>query len=37
MNIIQEAMGHETQLQTMTYLDEIDDSLIAKSIEEALK
>ena len=37
LNIIQEAMGHETQLQTMTYLDEIDDSLIAKSIEEALR
>lgn len=33
LNIIQEAMGHETQLQTMTYLDETDDSLIAKSIE----
>jgi len=36
MSIIQEAMGHETQLQTMTYLDEIDDSIIAKSIEDAL-
>ena len=36
MSIIQEAMGHETQLQTMTYLDEIDDSVIAKSIEDAL-
>ncbi len=36
MRIIQEAMGHETQLQTMTYLDEIDDSVIAKSIEDAL-
>ncbi|MBT9485656.1 site-specific integrase [Sediminibacterium sp.] len=36
LNIIQEAMGHETQLQTMTYLEEIDDTVIAKSIEEAL-
>ena len=36
MNIIQETMGHETQIQTMTYLDEIDDSVIAKSIEDAL-
>lgn len=36
MSIIQEAMGHETQLQTMTYLDEIDDSVIAKSIEDVL-
>lgn len=36
LNIIQEAMGHETQLQTMTYLEEIDDSVIAKQIEEAL-
>lgn len=36
LNIIQEAMGHETQLQTMTYLEEIDDSLIAKKIEDAL-
>jgi hypothetical protein len=29
-------MGHETQLQTMTYLEEIDDSLIEKQIEDAL-
>jgi site-specific recombinase XerC len=36
LNIIQEAMGHETQLQTMTYLEEIDDSVVAKHIEEAL-
>ena len=36
MSIIQEAMGHETQLQTMTYLDEIDDSIIAQNIEDAL-
>lgn len=36
INIIQEAMGHETQLQTMTYLEEIDDSIISKSIEESL-
>lgn len=36
INIIQEAMGHETQLQTMTYLEEIDDSVIADSIEDVL-
>ena len=33
---IQEAMGHETELQTMTYLEEFDDVLLAKTIEEAL-
>jgi integrase/recombinase XerD len=37
ISIIQEAMGHETELQTMTYLDEIDDSIVAKSIEDALE
>lgn len=36
ISIIQEAMGHETELQTMTYLDEIDDSIVAQSIEDAL-
>jgi integrase/recombinase XerD len=34
--IIKEALGHETELQTATYLDEIDDSIVAKKIEEAL-
>lgn len=36
INIIQEAMGHETQLQTMTYLEEIDDSVVADRIEDVL-
>ncbi len=36
INIIQEALGHETESQTMTYLEELDDSVIANSIEEAL-
>ena len=35
--IIKEAMGHETEIQTNTYLEEIDDSIVAKSIEDALK
>ncbi len=30
--IIQEALGHKTELQTMTYLDDLDDTIIAKSI-----
>ncbi len=34
--IIQEALGHETELQTVTYLENIDDSIIALSIENAL-
>jgi len=29
-------MGHETKLQTMTYLEEFDDVLLAKTIEDAL-
>lgn len=37
VGIIQEALGHETELQTATYLDEIDDSIVASSIEDALK
>ncbi len=37
VSIIKEALGHETELQTTTYLEEIDDSIIAKSIEDALK
>jgi len=36
VSIIQEALGHETEMQTMTYLDDLDDSIIAKSIENAL-
>lgn len=36
VSIIQEALGHETELQTTTYLDEIDDTIVAKMIEEAL-
>ncbi|MEP6595931.1 MAG: tyrosine-type recombinase/integrase [Ginsengibacter sp.] len=36
LSIIQEALGHETELQTMTYLDDLDDTVVAKSIEEAL-
>lgn len=35
--IIKEAMGHESEHQTNTYLEEIDDSVVAKSIEDALK
>jgi site-specific recombinase XerD len=37
VGIIQEALGHETEIQTATYLDEIDDSIVAASIEDALK
>lgn len=37
MSIIEEALGHETELQTAAYLDEIDDSIGAASIEDALK
>jgi integrase/recombinase XerD len=36
ISIIQEALGHETELQTSTYLEDIDDSIIALSIENAL-
>ena len=36
VSIIQEALGHETELQTMTYLDDLDDTIIANSIEDAL-
>lgn len=35
--IIKEAMGHETELQTTTYLEEIDDSIISTAIKEALQ
>jgi len=34
--IIQEALGHDTEAQTNVYLDEIDDTIVAQSIEEAL-
>lgn len=36
ISIIQEAMGHETEEMTRTYLEEYDDELVASSIEEAL-
>ncbi|HEY4198774.1 MAG TPA: tyrosine-type recombinase/integrase [Mucilaginibacter sp.] len=36
IKIIQEAMGHETQGQTRTYLDDIEDSVITKAINSAL-
>jgi len=36
VSIIQEAMGHETEEMTRTYLEEYDDELVANSIEEAL-
>ena len=36
VRIIQEGLGHETELQTMTYLDDLDNSLISKCIENAL-
>lgn len=37
IKIIQDALGHETQSQTKVYLDDIDDSVIANAIKEALK
>ena len=37
IKIIQEALGHETQNQTKVYLDDIDDSIVANAIKEALK
>jgi hypothetical protein len=33
--ITKEALGHETELRT-NIIDEIDDSIVAKKIEEAL-
>ncbi|MCQ6958422.1 tyrosine-type recombinase/integrase [Mucilaginibacter aquariorum] len=36
VSIIQEAMGHETEEMTRTYLEEYDDELVSSSIEEAL-
>jgi len=36
IGLIQEAMGHETESQTMIYLEEYDDSILAESIEAAL-
>jgi integrase/recombinase XerD len=36
VSLIQEAMGHETEEMTRTYLEEYDDELVASSIEEAL-
>jgi integrase/recombinase XerD len=37
ISIIQEAMGHETEEMTRTYLEEYDDELVSSSIEEALE
>jgi hypothetical protein len=37
MKIIQEALGHETQLQTRVYLDDIEDGIITNAINAALK
>jgi len=34
--IIKEAMGHETELQTVTYLDEINESVVTEEVERAL-
>lgn len=36
IKIIQEAMGHETEKQTRTYLDDIEDSIITNAINSAL-
>ena len=36
IRVIQEALGHETEMQTMTYLDALDDSFISNCIENAL-
>jgi integrase/recombinase XerD len=36
IKIIQESMGHETQAQTRTYLDDIEDSIITNTINSAL-
>jgi site-specific recombinase XerD len=36
IRIIQEALGHETQLQTQTYLDDVDDSIVTEAINKAL-
>jgi integrase/recombinase XerD len=36
IRIIQESLGHETQMQTRTYLDDIEDSIITEAINGAL-
>ncbi|HMR17709.1 MAG TPA: tyrosine-type recombinase/integrase [Sphingobacterium sp.] len=36
IRIIKEAMGHETEEQTQVYLDDIDDTIVALAIDEAL-
>jgi len=36
ISIIKEAMGHETEGQTNVYLEDIDDSIVSQSIEDAL-
>lgn len=35
--IIQEVLGHETELQVTIYLDTIDDSIVSEQMENALK
>jgi len=35
--VIKEALGHETDGQTAVYLEEIDDTVVARSIETALQ
>lgn len=36
VRMIQESLGHETQLQTRVYLDDIEDSIITNAINAAL-
>ena len=36
ISIIKEAMGHETELQTVTYLEEINDDIVSQEVERAL-
>jgi site-specific recombinase XerD len=36
IKIIKEALGHETEMQTRTYLDDIEDSIITNAINAAL-
>jgi integrase/recombinase XerD len=37
ISIIQSALGHETEEQTRTYLEDIDDSVITNAVNKALK
>jgi len=36
ISIIKEALGHETELQTSVYLDDLDDTIVAAAINKAL-